>query len=400
MMSLLPPPPSLELGQLAAQISQTPAPLVLYSQTQQQPPRPRPQQPPTTTTTPAPQPVTAAAAAFLAQQYAAGGIIPPWAFFAPPPSLTLKPTAAAAPPAPTPAPTTTAPAPTPAPTTAAPAPTPTQTSSSRGGRTTAGMTLFRAGDSGLGIEGKEIAPVVTKAGIPAYEVRLKKGLIHGKGSNMYCNLTPRAFFPSEQCRFAFKVWFDDNFPWGDEMKKVGGKLLGFRIGKGDAQGGDYSPTGASFRMTWARHGGVGPYLYPQVRGGFSKKKSGGNISWDKLDQSKEVQAVSDIASGVHMFYPKDKGKKGGIENWDLRLHKGKWNDIEMFCKLNTPGRKDGVLEVTVNGVKKVLSTVRYRYDTSKIEQIKISTFFGGSTKEYAPPQDTRLWFADFAFSRA
>jgi hypothetical protein len=260
-------------------------------------------------------------------------------------------------------------------------------------------TLFRPGDPGLGIEGKEIAPVVTKAGIPAYEVRFKKGLIHGKGSNMYCNLTPRGFFPSEQCRFAFKVWFDDNFPWGDEMKKVGGKLLGFRIGEGDAQGGDYSPTGASFRMTWARYGGVGPYLYPQVRGGFSKKKSGGNINWDKLDQSEEVQAVSGIASGMHMFYPKGKGKKGGIENWDLRLHKGRWNDIEMFCKLNTPGKKDGVLEVTVNGVKKALSTVRYRYDTSKLEQIKISTFFGGSTEEYAPPQDTRLWFADFAFSR-
>lgn len=258
--------------------------------------------------------------------------------------------------------------------------------------------MFRAGDPELKIEGKRIAPVVNKAGIPAYEVRLKKGRIHGEGSNMYCNLTPRAFFPSEQCRFAFKVWFDDNFPWGDEMKKVGGKLLGFRIGKGDAQGGDYSSTGASFRMTWARHGGVGPYLYPQVRGEYSKKKAGKNITWKELDQSEEVQAVSDIASGVHMFYPKRKGK-GEIEQWDLRLHKGKWNEIEMFCRLNTPGRKDGILEVTVNGVKKSVSSVRYRNDDSKLEQIKISTFFGGGNDDYAPPQDTRIWFADFAFSK-
>lgn len=255
--------------------------------------------------------------------------------------------------------------------------------------------VFRPGDKGLGVEGRP-APVVTKEGLKAYEVRLEKGKIQAPGSNMYAFFVPDGFFPAERVRFSFKVWFADNFPWGSSQKKVGGKLLGFRIGaEGDAQGGDYSPTAASFRLTWALNGGVGPYLYPQVRKEYSKKESG-RIGWDLLDQSADVRSVCQIASGLHMFYPED---RKDIDNWDLQLHKGRWNEVEMFCKLNTPGKHDGVLEVTINGVTKRLDSVRYRYDHAKIENVKVNTFFGGGTDDYAPPADTKIWYADFGFSR-
>lgn len=254
---------------------------------------------------------------------------------------------------------------------------------------------FAAGDAGLGVTGRP-SPVVTYGGERAYEVTLRRGLIQAKGSNMYAEFRPPGFFPADQVRFRFKVWFADNFPWGPTQKKVGGKLLGFRIGAGDAQGGDYSPTAASFRMTWALNGGVGPYLYPQVRTAYSKKKSG-RISMDLLDLSPEVREISRVASGVHLFYPKD---RGNIESWDLRLHKGRWNEIEMYCKLNTPGQHDGVLEVTVNGVRKRVETVRFRNDGARLENVKLNTFFGGSTADYAPPEDTKIWFADFGFSRS
>ncbi len=259
------------------------------------------------------------------------------------------------------------------------------------------QAVFAPGDARLAASGR-VPPIVTKAGKQAYEVTFKKGMIHGKGSNVHCNLAPRQFFPAEQCRFSFKVWFDDNFPWGTDMKKVGGKLLGLIIGTGDASGGEYSPTGASFRMTWNYNGGVGPYLYPQVRSGFDKGGRGGqNISWDLLDQSDEVKAVSTVATGVHVFYPKDRKDP---DSWELRLRKGGWNEVEMFCRLNTPGRKDGTLEVTVNGTTKRLTSVRFRNDSAAIEGVKIHSFFGGATKDYAPPQDTRMWYADFGFSRA
>lgn len=262
----------------------------------------------------------------------------------------------------------------------------------------AGWKFFKAGDAALGASGRGTEKPVNKAGKVAFEALYKKGEIHPKGSSLNADLIPKEFFPSEQVRFSFKLMFDDNFPWGSDRKKVGGKIIGFFIGQGKASGGNYTKTGSSFRLTWSFNGGVGPYLYPQVKNPHAKGGSGGqDISWADLDQSKEVQAVSYVAAGIHMFYPK---KKENIENWDLKLKKGAWNDIEMFIKLNTPGKQDGTLSLTVNGVNKRLDTVRFRNDNAKIERVEIATFFGGGTKEYAPPQDTRAWYADFGFSKS
>ena len=295
------------------------------------------------------------------------------------------------PPPPTPPPTPTptpAPAPTPRP---PPAPIPTRMPAP------AAMTPFRAGDPGLRTSGSKVAPLVFKDGRPAYEVTFKKGTRGGgNGSNMNAMLAPAAFFPSEQCRFKFRIFFDPNFPWSPQaVKKSAGKILGFFVGSGDASGGNYSTTGASFRVCWSWNGGLAPYLYPQVRREHSKNDSGRNITWTELDQSPQVQSVSAIAMGVHVFYPPR--DRQDPSSWDLRLAAGRWNDVEMFMKLNTPGAKDGVLEVTVNGVTRRLDTVRFRYDNSKIMGVKVHPFFGGSTMDYAPPRDCQAWYADFAF---
>ena len=133
-----------------------------------------------------------------------------------------------------------------------------------------GMTLLTPGSKALNAKGSRLASVVTKSGKQAYEVTYKKGVRGPKGSTGGFNIEPSAFFPAEQVRFRFKIWFDDSFPWGPEMKKVGGKIIGLKIGTGDSSGGNYSATGASYRLTWSLNGGVGPYLYPQVRGSYSK----------------------------------------------------------------------------------------------------------------------------------
>lgn len=259
-----------------------------------------------------------------------------------------------------------------------------------------GFVLFEAGHPGLRVSGKKVPPVVRKDGRPAYEVLYRAGKVHPGGTNTSCTFAPAGFFPSEQCRFRFRLWVDAAFPWeGVNPRQVGGKIIGFKVGTGDASGGNYSPTGATFRLTWAFHGGVGPYLYPQVRRAHSAARSGEDISWEDLDQSPEVQKVAYVAKGVHMFYPKDKKDPGA---WDLRLRKGAWNDVEMFMRLNTPGRYDGVLATTINGASKSISSVRYRYDDAKINGIVLGTFFGGGTTKYAPPTDVRNLYADFAFS--
>jgi hypothetical protein len=256
--------------------------------------------------------------------------------------------------------------------------------------------VYRAGDPELRASG-QVAPVVTRSGRPAYEITYQKGVIHGRGSNMNALLAPAAHFPADQCRLRVKLFYEPGFPWGARMPKAGGKIIGFEIGRGAASGGNYSPTGASLRVTWSYNGGVGPYLYPQVRAPLSKKQTGVNADWAALDQSEPVRNVSYIATGVHMFYPAAKDRKRP-EAWDLRLREGVWNDVELFVKLNTPGRHDGVVELTVNGVTKRSTDVRYRYDDAKIMGVRLHSFFGGGSQDYAPTHTARAWYADFGFS--
>lgn len=258
---------------------------------------------------------------------------------------------------------------------------------------------FRAGDPALKAKGSKTAPVVTKEGRTAWEVTYRKGTRGGgDGSNMNTTLAPAAFFPSNQVRMKFKIMFSPGFPWDPKViEKSGGKIIGFSIGTGDASGGNFSTTGASYRITWTWNGGVMPYLYPQVRSDY-RKGGGSNADWKMLDQSEELERVSHVASGVHVFFP-GYSKVKDPSTWTQRMREGVWNDVDMFIKLNTPGKKDGVLELTVNGVTKRLDTVRYRYDSAPINGVKINTFFGGGTMNYAPPFDCKTWYADFAFSK-
>lgn len=262
-----------------------------------------------------------------------------------------------------------------------------------------GVLLYKDGNlfggvlTDLGVElgildaAGKIPKTVVKEGKKALEVLLRKGAIHGEGSNASMTIKPKQFFPSESCRVRFKLWFDDAFEWNETSShRVGGKLGGFRIGTGPSTGGRYSDSGASFRLVFRRNRGANAYMYPQLRGSSS------NPSWDELDQCPALRAQSYQAMGVHIFAPEPKREA------QLFFKSGQWNDVEMFCKLNTPGKQDGVMELAVNGQRRRLDCVRYRYTKDMlIERFYLEVFFGGGSKEYAPSTDVRLWYADFSF---
>ena len=232
----------------------------------------------------------------------------------------------------------------------------------------------------------EIPNSVMKGDKRAFEVLLKKGVLHGEGSNAHVKMRPGQFFPSESCRVKFKLWFDDAFQWtASSSHKVAGKLGGFKMGSGPASGGNYSTSGATFRLTFYRDKGAVAYLYPQLKQNFN-----GSPSWDLLDQDPSLVSQSYVAMGVHVFNPN--------RNPQLFFRMGGWNDVEMYCRLNTPGKYDGVMELTVNGQSRRLNTVRYRYTADlKIDHFLLSPFFGGGSQDYAPKTDIRLWYTDFAF---
>lgn len=226
----------------------------------------------------------------------------------------------------------------------------------------------------------KVPSVVTKAGLQAYEVTFQKGQIHPSGSN--ANMVFKTGLPADQCRVQFKLYFDDAWPWKETAsQRVGGKLAGFLIGQGPASGGNYSSTGASCRLIFHKDYGARAYLYPQLKSAYN----GSSPSWEQLDQAQSTIAKSYVATGIHVFAPNRKSV--------LFFKSGTWNDVEMYIKLNTPGKFDGVLELAVNGSRQRLDQVRFRYDANtKITAFAIQPFFGGSSNDYAPKTDVKAWY--------
>lgn len=231
-----------------------------------------------------------------------------------------------------------------------------------------------------------IPPVVEKDGKQAFEVVLRKGEIHPEGTNTSMYMTPKGIFPANEARVTFKIYFDEAFPWTKTAtQRVGGKLGGFMMGEGKASGGVYTEGAASYRVTFQEDRGVVAYVYPELRDSFR-----GAPSWAQLDQRPELQRISSAFVGVHIFETKGKAM--------LRVRPG-WNTIEMYMKLNTPGKHDGIIELAVNGESRRFEGIRYRYSPNmRIERFHLSPFFGGGDKSYAPPRDIRLWYADFGFA--
>ena len=263
-------------------------------------------------------------------------------------------------------------------------PGPTQPNSPTGGPQTPNIPFRQLAFGSLATSGR-LPEVVTKDGKQAYEVLMRKGLIHDSTAFMY--MRPPQFFPSDTCRVRFRLKFDDRFEWsGSATRNVSGKIAGFMIGNGPASGGKFSTTGASYRLTFYRDRGAKAYLYPQLRQNFE----GGSPPWSLLNQSPELVEQSYVSSGVHVFAPNRRPQ--------LSFQMGVWNDVQMLCKLNSPGKFDGVMELSINGESRRLTTVRYRDTPIKITSFLVAPFFGGSTQNYAPGTDINMWFADFGFA--
>ena len=254
---------------------------------------------------------------------------------------------------------------------------------------------FQIGDSRLKAKGSKSnkTPIVMKEGLMAYEVTYPPQDPHK--SNMNITFTQPGYFPSTQARFRFKIFPDPAWPW----TSTSGKLAGFAIGKGASSGGDYSTNGASVRLSWDDNGGLSPYVYPELHQALHTLKSHKKVTPEQLDQDPSFYAdvpkgaQSGISpAGTHMWHP----RKGGQNSYALAFVRGRWNQIELYVKLNTPGKYDGIIEYSINGKTVRFEKMRLRYDSSSIESVQIHTFFGGG-KDMTPHTQVKMWYADFEF---
>jgi hypothetical protein len=158
----------------------------------------------------------------------------------------------------------------------------------------------------------------------------------------------------------YDVFFEDGFDW-----QLGGKLPGLVGGGSVASGGTAAngTNGWSARIMWRSNGTVAQYVY-------------------HVDQPTQF--------GQDMVW-----KIGGN---NVILQDDTWYTFKTHIAMNTPGQNDGVLQSWLNG-QLVLDRhdIRWRDVASlQIDNVYFSTFYGGSTAEWAPNTTTNVRFDSFS----
>jgi len=161
---------------------------------------------------------------------------------------------------------------------------------------------------------------------------------------------------------------------------LGGKLPGLVGGENTVccTGGN-KPNGTdgwTCRLMWQTNGGIVVYAYlpKSPNGKYGKGSFGQDIPFDYNNNGK-----------VRRFVP------------------GQWHCVEEFIQINTVGKEDGKIYAWLDGelaVKRDNVTFRTTDNfNTKIGGLYFSSFFGGSTSEWAPPKRQHIYFDNFVIAR-
>jgi hypothetical protein len=208
----------------------------------------------------------------------------------------------------------------------------------------------------------------TAAGIKAPEGRAEIVLDEQSGNNALKVKYPRGCVGTDACAIQFRVqlggsaetaWIRYRLKFDPEFEWVrGGKLPG--LCGGDCNTGCIPVNGRdgwSGRMMW---------------------RSGGSL----------VQ---------YMYYPGKRSSCGDDYAWGRTAARGRWMEVKTQFVMNTPGQSNGVLRSWLDG-ELVLNRDNFRFrdiDTLKVDRFYFSTFYGGSSADWAPSRDTFISYDDF-----
>jgi hypothetical protein len=178
--------------------------------------------------------------------------------------------------------------------------------------------------------------------------------------------------PSEVATLEYQVKFDDNF-----QPVKGGKLPGLYIGhKGlfeGASGGRRRDHNASIRIMWRSDWQAEAYVYPP-------KKAKQAPDYTKLPGSTIKDDYGDsLFRGI------------------LKLQPKAWNKVTITVGMNTPGKADGTLTVSIGKTAASYNKMVWRVahdPLCSVNGIFFSTFFGGKS-DYKTPVTTYATFKDF-----
>ncbi|ORY07105.1 hypothetical protein K493DRAFT_189141, partial [Basidiobolus meristosporus CBS 931.73] len=185
------------------------------------------------------------------------------------------------------------------------------------------------------------------------------GIEGGNNSGVHVNCKPLEDQRANRAMLSYEVGFPADFNWvkGGKLPGLfGGSISSGCTGGREANGGNCF----SMRLMW-RGGGVGEvYVYlPKVL-------------------NTDLCARSDVT--CNMEYGSSIGR-------NFKFKAGSWTKIELFVQLNTGSEQNGYLKLYIDGELRVdVNKLIYRtYDDMFVDTIEFSSFFGGSTPNYATP---------------
>lgn len=222
----------------------------------------------------------------------------------------------------------------------------------------------------------------------AIKIHFRKGTFganHALLMSRYFKALGIAQFSYEELYLRYYIRFND-----DMAAKTGGKLPGLAsAGKLNAEG-CVTLTGAdawSARFMWGGASATDTFhlqAYPYVL--------------NKAELSQPFRSPEQVKCGG--FVPIKTKPDLNAPWYDFK--RGMWYAIEERVKLNEPGKKDGILQIWVNDAL-VLDRDDVIYRTidnsdTKIGRLAFESFLGGSTSDWAAPQDESMDIAALVIS--
>lgn len=198
---------------------------------------------------------------------------------------------------------------------------------------------------------------------------------HTTGLNMRYNFRSKLGYEPEEIYFRYYVRFADD--WHPTVD--GGKLPGI----------------------------AGTYDETKTGGGWGGNKSDGTNGWSMrgsfLREADLDSSFHDyVAIGTYAYHADMQDFYGEHWQWSRGglgyLKRNRWYCIEQYVKMNTIGRKDGVLRVWVDGKPAFERTdIRYRtIDSLKIEKIWMNVYHGGTRP---PGRDLHLYIDNVVIAK-
>jgi len=175
--------------------------------------------------------------------------------------------------------------------------------------------------------------------------------------------------PANTAVFKYGVFFPADF---DFVR--GGKLPGLYGGKTGCSGGDPAIDCFSTRMMWRENGLGELYLYANR----------------EAQDPAICQMPNNYCSPTFGW---------SLNTGSFTFARNAWTDIEETVTLNTPGQRNGVLAIKVNGREVIrYNNIVFRtsqYPNIRVDGMDVETFFGGNGPEWASPRLQTTKFREF-----